>query len=209
MSSNRSPVGGEGTFWSCYWSRCHAYYWSQLERCQDFFGEHLAQAKIILTINPSQLPHVQSEDDPAIIWKNLAQIHHVHGLSVLLTMHKDFLKMSMPPESTIFTYVACICHAAYHLEECSWAEEEDSFSITSPSTRPPIILELDKITVLLNGLPSIYQSVIVSITGIPLTSLSFENVITCLMNEEGCLCNITPPTSSSSKLDEALAVTPG
>ena len=29
------------------------------------------------------------------------------------------------------------------------------------------------------------------------------------MNEEGCLHNITPPTSSCSKLDEALAVTPG
>ena len=67
-------------------------------------------------------------------------------------MHMDFLKMSMPPESTIVTYVAHICHAAYHLEECYQAEEEDSFSITSPSTRPSIVSELDKITVLLNGL---------------------------------------------------------
>jgi hypothetical protein len=117
--------------------------------------------------------------------------------------------MSMPPEFTIVNYVAHICHAAYRLEECYQAEEEDSFPITSPSTRPPIVSELDKITVLLNGLPPIYQSVIISITGISLTSLSFENVVTHLMNEEGCFCNLTPPTSSSSNLDEAIAVTPG
>ena len=97
--------------------------------------QHLAQAKIILAINPSQLPHVWNENNPAIIWKNLAWVHCVCGLGILLMMHMDFLKMSMPPESTIVTYVACICHAAYHLEECYQAEEEDSFSITSPSTR--------------------------------------------------------------------------
>jgi len=175
--------------------------------------QRLARAKIILAIDPSQLPHVRNEDDPAVIWKNLARIHRARGLGVLLTMRMDFLKMSMPPESTIVTYVARIRHAAYRLEECYQAEEEDSLSpslpIASPFTRPPIVSELDKITVLLNGLPPIYQPVIVSITGIPLASLSFENVVTRLMNEEGRLRNVIPPTSSSSDpLDEAIAVTP-
>jgi hypothetical protein len=34
--------------------------------------QHLAHSKIILAIEPSQLPHVRTKDDPAIIWKNLA-----------------------------------------------------------------------------------------------------------------------------------------
>jgi len=176
--------------------------------------QRLAWAKITLAIDPSQLPHVRNEDDPAVIWKNLARIHRGRGLGVLLTMRMDFLKMSMPPESTIVTYVARIRHAACRLEEYYQAEEEDSFPpslpIASTFTRPPIVSELDKITVLFNGLPPIYQSVIASITGIPLASLSFENVVTHLMNEEGCLRNVVPPTSSSpDPLDEAIAVTPG
>ena len=101
-------------------------------------------------------------------------------------MCMDFLEMSMPPKSTIATYVASICHAAYRLEECYHAEEADSFS-TSHSTQSPVVSELDKITVLLNGLPPIYQSVIVNITDISLALLTFEDVITHLMNEEGCL----------------------
>ena len=178
--------------------------------------QRLARANIILAIDPSQLPYVRNEDDPAVIWKNLARIHHARGLGILLMMRMDFLKMSMPPESTIVTYISRIRHAAYRLEECYQAEEDSfppSFPVAPPFTRPPIVSELDKITVLLNGLPPIYQSVIVqfvSIAGIPLASLSFENVVTRLMNEEGHLRNVVPPTSSSSDpLDEAIAVTPG
>ena len=107
--------------------------------------QHLAHAKIILCIEPSQIPHIRNKSDPAVIWKNLSQIHHAHGLGVLLTMCMDFLKMSMPPKSTIATYVASIHHAAYHLEECYHAEEADSFS-TSPSTQSPVVSELDKIS---------------------------------------------------------------
>ena len=157
----------------------------------------LAYSKTILAIEPSQLPHVRNGEDPSVIWQNLTQIHHAHGLGVLLTMRMDFLKMTMPPGSTITTYVANIYHAAYRLEESYQAEQDDSvsLSITSPSIstiRPPIILDLDKISVLLNGLPPAYQPVIVNITGIPLASLTFEDAVTRLMNEEGCLPSYYP-----------------
>ena len=42
----------------------------------------LAHSKIILAIEPSQLPHVRNEENPFIIWQNLAQIHCAHGLGV-------------------------------------------------------------------------------------------------------------------------------
>jgi len=178
--------------------------------------QRLARSKIILSIETSQIPHVRSEEDPAIIWKNLARIHRARGLGVLLTVCMDFLRISMPPGSTIASYVASIRHAAYRLEECYQAEEDDSSTSTIPlsftsTTKPPIISDLDKISVLLNGLPSIYQPVIVSITGIPLASLTFEDIVTHLMNEEGRLRNATQPTtpSSSDPLDEAHAVMSG
>ena len=94
------------------------------------------------------------------------------------------------------------------MEECYHTEEDDSpFPPTPFTTRPPIVSNLDKITVLLNGLPPTYQPVIVNITGIPLASLTFEDVVTCLMNEEGRLCNINSPHDSLDDL--AAAVTPG
>ena len=106
-------------------------------------------------------------------------------------------------------YVANIRHAAYRLEECYQAEEDDSISISS-TTKPPIVSNLDKISVLLNGLPPAYQPVIVNITGTPLASLTFEDVVTRLMNEEGRLRNIISPTSAipSDSRDEAYAATP-
>ena len=179
--------------------------------------QRLARSKIILAIEPSQLPHVRNEENPLVIWQNLARIHRARGLGVLLTMRMDFLKMSMPPGSTIASYVASIRHSAYHLEECYQAEEDDSVlnSITSPSTsttRPPIVSDLDKISVLLNGLPPAYQPVIVNITGTPLASLTFEDVVTRLMNEEGRLRNIVPPTQAtptpSDSHVEAFVATP-
>ena len=138
--------------------------------------QHLARSKIILTIEPSQLPHVRNEENPFVIWKNLAQIHRARGLGVLLTMHMDFLKMSMPPGSTIAAFVASIHHAAYCLEECYQAEEDDSLSISinssislfiPPTTRPPIVSDLDKISVLMNGLPSTYNLLLLTSPAFP------------------------------------------
>jgi hypothetical protein len=128
-------------------------------------------------------------------------------------MRMDFLRMSMPPGSTIASYVASIRHAAYRLEECYQAEEDDSVSISS-TTKPPIVSNLDKISVLLNGLPPSYQPVIVNITGTPLASLTFEDVVTRLMNEEGRLRNVvspahaTPPDSTNEAYVAASSTVP-
>jgi hypothetical protein len=171
--------------------------------------QRIARSKIILAIEPSQLPHVRTEEDPSVIWQNLSRIHRARGLGVLLTLRMDFLRMSMPLGSTVASYVASIRHAAYRLEECYQAEEDDSISISS-TTKSPIISDLDMISVLLNGLPPAYQSVIVNITGTPLASLTFEDVVTRLMNEEGRLRNVisTESTQASDPQNEAYVATP-
>ena len=74
-------------------------------------------------------------------------------------MRTDFLRMCKSPDSTIASWVTNIRHAAYCLEECYLAEENDSLSTstTSPpilsTAKSPIVSELDKISILLNGLP--------------------------------------------------------
>ena len=121
-------------------------------------------------------------------------MHCACGLGVLLTMRMDFLKMSMPTGSAIVAWIAKICHAAYCLKECYHAEEDSAPNIQSSSFS--IVSEFNKIGILLNGLPPSYQTVIVSITGIPLSSLNFEDVVIRLMNEEGRQWNLVPPTSA-------------
>lgn len=79
--------------------------------------QRLARSKIILALETSQLPHVRNELDPAVVWQNLARIHRARGLGVLLTMRREFIRMMMPPNSTIATFVASIRHATYRLEE--------------------------------------------------------------------------------------------
>lgn len=175
--------------------------------------QRLARAKIILAIDPSQLPHVRDLDDPAIIWKNLAKIHRARGLGVLITLRREFVTMSMPPGSSISSWVAKIRHAAYCLEECYRAEEEDSEIMSTSSVltnpTPSPVSELDKVTVLLTGLPPSFQTVIVSITGLPLSKLNFENVVTRLMNEEGRQRNLAalpiPSPSTPSPRDNMAA----
>jgi len=98
--------------------------------------QRLARAKIILAIDPSQLPHVRNEDDPAVVWKNLARIHRARGLGVLLTMHMDFLKMSIPPQFTIHlrSYSSCCLPFGGMLPSSRRTLISPSFPIASPFT---------------------------------------------------------------------------
>ncbi len=162
--------------------------------------QRVARAKIILTVEPSQLPHVWDTTDLAIIWRKLGHIHHACGLGILLTMRMDFFKRSMPLNSTVASWITKVRHAAYRLEECYCAEEDLTTDVSDPltphSSPPPVVSDLDKIGVLLNGLPTSYQAIVVNITGIPLLSLNFEDVVTHLMNEEGRQWNFLLPVSA-------------
>jgi hypothetical protein len=139
-----------------------------------------ARAKIILAVEPSQLPHTR-ETDPALIWENLAQIHRARGLGTLITMRRQFFSMTMPPNSTVAAWVASVRHAAYRLEECYRLELANTTTTTPPFT----VSDLDKIMVLTAGLPPSYDPLVVNISSLPTLSISFENIVTRLLNEEG------------------------
>ena len=184
------------------------YYWSQLIRSKPFwksnilFGPRLFSTSIHLSYPMFDMRMTLPSSGTILLEFTMHMVWAFYSQCVWILECPCPLNPPLSPMLLIFVMLLTIWRNVTR-------QKKKAFSITSPFTRPSIVSELDKITVLLNSLFPIYQSVIVSITGIPLTSLSFENVITCLMNEEGHLHNITPPTSSSSKLDEALAVTPG
>ncbi|KAF8530235.1 hypothetical protein BU17DRAFT_19082, partial [Hysterangium stoloniferum] len=72
------------------------------------------------------------------------------------------------------------------LDECYRLEQSDRVkSEDSPiSSVPSRITDLDKVMVLTSGLPPAYNSLLVHISTIPITSLNFEAIVTQLLNEE-------------------------
>ena len=54
--------------------------------------QQLAQSKIILNIQKSQLPHTRHLD-PKEIWDSLEQVHHACGFATHLALRRRFLYM--------------------------------------------------------------------------------------------------------------------
>ena len=144
--------------------------------------QRLARAKLILAVEPSQLPHVRDED-PAVIWMNLSKIHSARGLGTLLMMRRNFFTMTMPADTSIATWVAQVRHAAYKLDEC-YRLEQAEYATTDPLPSPRHVTDLDKVMVLMSGLPSTFNSLLVYIAAIPISRLDFEDIVTRLLNEE-------------------------
>ena len=54
--------------------------------------QQLAHAKIILSIEASQLPHTR-HDNLKVIWDSLQKVHQAHGFATCLSLHRHFLYM--------------------------------------------------------------------------------------------------------------------
>ena len=146
-------------------------------------------------MDTSQLPHVQ-EQDPAEIWRKLSQIHSTCGLGTLLTMRRSFFTMMMPANASIASWVAQVHHAAYRLKECYHLEQDDGNAAGTLSPRH--VTDLNKVMVLMSGLLHAYNSLMVHIAIIPSNDLSFEDVVTCLLNEEQCQRPVLAISSNQS-----------
>jgi hypothetical protein len=169
--------------------------------------QRLTRAKLILAVEPSQLPHVRDED-PAIIWAKLSRIHSARGLGTLLTIRRNFFTMTMPADASIASWVAQVRHAAYKLDECYRLEETENATATTESDTadthsPRHVTDLDKVMVVMSGLPATFNSLLVFISAIPVSVLDFEDIVTRLLNEEQrqkplstAIKSITAPTSS-------------
>jgi hypothetical protein len=118
--------------------------------------------------------------------------------------------MIMPQNSTIASWVASVRHAAYRLEECYCLELADNTNDDNANDVPPFsVSDLDKIMVLTAGLPQSFEPFVVSISNLPIKSISFEDIVTRLLNEEGRQLSlhqaITPPAVPKPPKDPGVA----
>ncbi|KAJ7658288.1 hypothetical protein DFH06DRAFT_1297632, partial [Mycena polygramma] len=51
-----------------------------------------ACAEIILHVEPAQLPFID-DDDPKVVWDNLAAMHQARGMATRLTVRRKFWKL--------------------------------------------------------------------------------------------------------------------
>jgi hypothetical protein len=173
-----------------------------------------ARAKIILAVEPSQLPHTRDQD-PAVIWDNLSKIHCARGLGTLLTMRRKFFGMSIPLALVshlglllfVMLHIALrnatalnmLTKSSLHSSASNATPPPDETSPTANATSPgpitPIfgVSDLDKIMVVTAGLAPSYEALIVSLSGTPIATITFEDVITRLLNEEGRQKSLSRP----------------
>ena len=128
--------------------------------------QQVARAKIILHIEPSQLPHARLED-PKDIWANLEQVHRAQGFATRLALRRQFLYMHKDEAQVMSSWISDVKNAAFHLESAGVA-----------------IIDEDVILALTVGLPESYSSFIVALDNLPIKELTLPNVITRLLNEE-------------------------
>ena len=128
--------------------------------------QKLARAEIILRISPSQLPHVR-DPDPTAIWDNLRTLHQSRGFASRLSLRRRFITMKKKDTQSIQSWVADVRRVAFQLAE---------IDVTVPDE--------DVILVLTAGLPSSYESFIISLDAVSPNSLTLDFVISRLLNEE-------------------------
>ncbi|KAG6884531.1 hypothetical protein C0993_010345, partial [Termitomyces sp. T159_Od127] len=86
----------------------------------------------------------------------------------------------------------------------AWIEE-----VCSLTTIDVPVFNEDIIVILTAGLPTLYETVIISLNAVDSNNLTLNFVITCLLNEESqqnLACSIVKPESEVKVNSEALAV---
>src|SRR5882672_6138026 len=126
--------------------------------------QQLAHAKIILSIEASQLLHT-CHNDPKVIWDSLQMVHRAHGFTMRLSLCRRFLYMHKRDDQPIVSWVLDVKKAAFQLKAaCVSTIDED------------IILALTE------GLPKSFSTFIVALDSLPPSELTLDNIVTRLLN---------------------------
>ena len=128
--------------------------------------QQLARAKIILSIEASQLPHT-CHDDLKVIWDSLQKVHWAHGFTTCLSLRCHFLYMCKWDDQPIVSWVSDVKRAAFQLEAAGVSTINE-----------------DIILALTEGLPDSFSTFIVTLDSLPPSELTLDNVIMRLLNEE-------------------------
>jgi hypothetical protein len=125
-----------------------------------------ARAELVLAVESSQLPHLRNSD-PAKIWEDLKNIHEARGLASRLALRRKFLWLSKAEDQPMQNWIATVRHTAFRLTQIGVEVSEEDF-----------------ILVLTQGLPTAYETFVVSLDATDPSLLTSEHVISRLLNEE-------------------------
>ena len=173
----RHPGGNEGS------QKVRIFYRKQAE----------AHSEIILRVSPSQLSHC-CDPDPMNIWNTLSTIHASRGHSTIIALHRRFHRLRLDHSETMSTYIACVRHVAFLLEEANVPTSDD-----------------DLILGITSGLPHSYDSFLISLDATPDSEFTLDNVIARLVNEyqhQHMYGTPRQPSNNPDPTDEAMTVTP-
>ncbi|KAG1874415.1 hypothetical protein F4604DRAFT_1516111, partial [Suillus subluteus] len=121
---------------------------------------------LILTVEDSQLPHMDG-DNPKVIWDELVKVHHAQGLSTQLTAIRKFVRLEKKADQSMSSWIGNVCALAHHLK---------CVEITLP--------DIFTIIVLTSGLPPEYEPVVVVLNAVDSAKLTLNVAIARLLNEE-------------------------
>jgi hypothetical protein len=123
-----------------------------------------AYSELILAVEDSQLPHMDS-DDPKVIWDELAKVHHAGGLSTQLAAVRKFVRMEKKADQSMSSWIGEVRALTQQLERVQ---------IKLPDIFPIVVLTA--------GLPQEYEPVVVALDGVD--KLTLDVAIARLLNEE-------------------------
>lgn len=125
-----------------------------------------ARAAMILNVDISQLPHMESLS-AAEVWESLRAIHQVQGFATCLSLHRQFITLQMRTDHPMSTWISDVCRVARYLKTANVSCDDE-----------------DIILVLTLGLPPSYDNFVVTLDSTPAHELTLNYVIAHLINEE-------------------------
>jgi hypothetical protein len=125
-----------------------------------------ARAEMILRVEPSQLSHMRDRD-PKEVWDSLRNVHRARGFATSLALRRRFLTAKKGDSQTMQAWIGQIQAQAFMMEEAGI-----------------VVSEQDKILALTMGLPATYDPVIINFDSTAPDHLTFDHVVTRLLNEE-------------------------
>src|SRR5882724_8863900 len=128
--------------------------------------QQLARAKIILSIEASQLPHT-CHNDPKVIWDSLQKVHQACGFATCLSLHCHFLYMHKQEDQLIVSWVLDVKKTAFQLKAMGTSTIDE-----------------DIILALTEGLLESFSTFIIALDSLLPSKLTLDNVIMRLLNEE-------------------------
>jgi hypothetical protein len=145
-----------------------------------------ARAELIIHVSDDQLVHMRSMD-PREIWQTLERVHVTQGFATSLSLRRQFLTGRKNESESISTWIGRVQTLAYRLQDAGID-----------------VSDQDKILALTLGLPAKYEAVIINFDATPTDQLTWNAVVTRLLNEE-VRQEYTPPGDHEGALVAAIA----